>query len=250
MKIILKRDILFAMLIIFLAWQILSILINRPILPGPVTVIYVFITDLLTGELLIHFLVSLWRVIAGTLLAIAAAVPFGLLLGQSQKLDKLFIPFIYLIYPIPKVVFVPIILLFFGIGDIAKIFIIFLILFFQILVLVRDQATSIRPELIQSVVSLGAGRKALLKYVYLPASLPAIFTAVRQSIGTAIAVLYIAELFATTRGLGYYIYFEGSTLLNYPAMYAGVLAMSFLGLGMYFSVERLERVFCPWRFVS
>jgi NitT/TauT family transport system permease protein len=88
----------------------------------------------------------------------------------------------------------------------------------------------------------------LFKYVYLPASLPAIFTALRQSVGTAIAVLYIAELFATTKGLGYYIYFEGSTLLNYPAMYAGVLTMSLLGLGMYFSVDRLERWLCPWQY--
>jgi len=250
MNIIKKRDIIFAMLVIFLLWQILSTLLNRQILPGPVTVIYFFITDLFYGDLLIHFLVSLWRVTAGTMLAIVTAVPLGLILGQSKKLDKFFTPFIYLIYPIPKVVFVPIILLFFGIGDTAKIFIIFLILFFQILVLVRDQAVSIRPELIQSVLSLGAGRKALLKYVYMPASLTAIFTALRQSIGTAIAVLYIAELFATTWGLGYYIYFEGSSLLNYPAMYAGVLAMSFLGLGLYFSIERLERILCPWRFAS
>ena len=119
----------------------------------------------------------------------------------------MFSPFIYLTYPIPKVVLVPVVLLFLGIGDLAKIVIIFLILFFQILVLVRDQAAALRPELIQSVRSLGAGRRALFRFVYLPASLPAILTGVRQSIGTAVAVLYVAELFATQRGLGYYIYY-------------------------------------------
>jgi ABC-type nitrate/sulfonate/bicarbonate transport system permease component len=117
-------------------------------------------------------------------------------------MNKLFSPLIYLLYPIPKVVFLPILLLFFGIGDLSKIAIIFLILFFQILVLVRDQAAAIRPELIQSVRSLGAGRRALFRFVYLPASLPAILTALRQSVGTAVAVLYIAELFATQKGLG------------------------------------------------
>jgi NitT/TauT family transport system permease protein len=86
--------------------------------------------------------------------------------------------------------------------------------------------------------------------VYLPASLPAILTALRQSVGTAVAVLYIAELFATTKGLGYYIYFEGSTLLDYPAMYAGVVAMSLLGLGMYFTVDGLERWLCKWQYVT
>ena len=148
---------------------------------------------------------------------------------------------IYLLYPIPKVVFVPVVLLFLGIGDLAKIVVIFLILFFQIVVLVRDQAAGLAPQLLQSLRSLGAGRRALFRFVYLPASLPAILTALRQSVGTAVAVLYIAELFATRKGLGYYIYYNGSTLLDYPAMYAGVLAMSLLGLGLYFTVDWMER---------
>ncbi len=241
-----RRDLLFSFLIILLVWQVFAWLINHPILPSPLTVFFVFWRDLINGALLSHFMVSLWRVLAGTALAILTASPAGLALGQSKRFDRLFAPLIYLLYPIPKVVFVPIILLFFGIGDTSKIFIIFIILFFQILVLVRDQAANLRPELIQSVRSLGAGRRALFRFVYLPASLPAILTALRQSVGTAVAVLYIAELFATTRGLGYYIYFQGSTLLNYPAMYAGVMAMSFLGLGMYFSVDWLERRICPW----
>jgi len=72
----------------------------------------------------------------------------------------------------------------------------------------------------------------------------------RQSVGTAIAVLYIAELFATQSGLGYYIYFQGSTLFNYPAMYAGVVAMSLLGLGMYFGIDQMEKRMCKWLFVA
>jgi NitT/TauT family transport system permease protein len=241
-----RRDLLLAFGLILLLWQALALWVDRPILPSPLAVLAVFWHDLTGGALLMHFAISLWRVLAGTALAVLAAAPAGLALGQSKRLNRLFAPLIYLLYPIPKVVFVPIILLFFGIGDSAKIFIIFIILFFQILVLVRDQAANLRPELIQSVRSLGAGRRALFRFVYLPASLPAILTALRQSVGTAVAVLYIAELFATTRGLGYYIYFQGSTLLNYPAMYAGVMAMSLLGLGMYFGVDWLERRVCPW----
>jgi NitT/TauT family transport system permease protein len=61
-------------------------------------------------------------------------------------------------------------------------------------------------------------------------------------------VLYVAELFATQQGLGYYIYLNGSTLFNYPAMYAGVIAMSLLGLGLYFAVDGLQRLLCPWQF--
>lgn len=241
-----RRDLLFAILALIIIWQIASWMVRRPILPPPIEVASAFITGL-QGDLVGHFLVSLWRVIASTALAIALAVPAGLILGQSRRLNNIFSPLIYLVYPIPKVVFVPIVLLFFGLGDWPKIVIIFLILFFQILVLVRDQAAGLRPELVQSVRSLGAGRRALFRFVYLPASLPAILTALRQSVGTAVAVLYVAELYATQRGLGYYIYLNGSTLLNYPAMYAGIVAMSILGLSLYFTVDWMERRVTPWQ---
>lgn len=242
-----RRDLLLAILAMLILWQLAAWLVRRPILPPPVEVARALILGL-RSDLAAHFLVSLWRVVASTLLAIFLAAPAGLILGQSRRLNNLFSPVIYLLYPIPKVVFVPIVLLFLGLGDLPKIVIIFLILFFQILVLVRDQAAGLRPELVQSVRSLGAGRRALFRFVYLPASLPAILTALRQSVGTAVAVLYIAELYATQRGLGYYIYLNGSTLFNYPAMYAGIVAMSLLGLGLYFTVDWLEKRLCRWQF--
>src|SRR5512133_1167646 len=241
-----QRDLLVALGVLLLLWQLLAMALNQPILPSPTQVAAAFAREIPRGDLPRHFLASLWRVIASLALSIALAAPAGLVLGQSPQLNRLFSPLIYLTYPIPKVVLVPVVLLFLGVGDLAKIVIIFLILFFQILVLVRDQAAGLRPELIQSVRSLGAGRRALFRFVYLPASLPAILTGVRQSIGTAVAVLYVAELFATRYGLGYYIYLEGSTLFNYPAMYAGIVAMSVLGLGLYFGVDWLERRLCPW----
>ena len=244
-----RRDILFSAAGLVIIWQIAAMLINRPILPAPWEVLIVFVQELGNG-LVTHFLYSLWRVTAGMALSVLIAAPVGLAVGGSKRLDRIFSPIIYLLYPIPKVVFVPIILLFLGIGDLAKITIIFLILFFQIVVLVRDQAAGLAPQLIQSLQSLGAGRRALFRFIYLPASLPAILTALRQSIGTAVAVLYITELFATKYGLGYYIYYNGSTLFFYPAMYAGVIAMSLLGLGMYYTVDWLERKWCQWKFVN
>ncbi|MBN2501967.1 MAG: ABC transporter permease [Anaerolineales bacterium] len=244
-----RAQILLALLVLLLVWQLTAVLLRQPILPTPLTVLQVFIGEI-GGELGRHFLASFWRVMASMLLSVALAAPAGLLLGQSKRLDRIFSPIIYLLYPIPKVVLVPIVILFLGINDLSKIAMIFLILFFQILVLVRDQAASIRPELIYSVSSLGAGRRALFRFVYLPASVPGILTALRQSIGTAVAVLYIVELIATQRGLGYYIYLQGSTLFNYPKMYAGVVAMSLLGLGMYFTVDVLHRKLSPWQFVE
>jgi len=244
-----RRDLLLAALALLSVWQIAAMVVDLPILPGPYQVLRVFLQELQNG-LPTHFVFSLWRVLAGMALSVLVAVPVGLAIGGSKQLNRYASPLIYLLYPIPKVVFVPVVILFLGIGDTAKIAVMFLILFFQIIVLVRDQAAGLPPQLIQSLHSLGAGRRALFRFVYLPASLPAILTALRQSIGTAVAVLYITELSATRYGLGYYIYYNGSTLLDYPAMYAGVLAMSLLGLGLYFSVDWLERKWCKWKFVT
>lgn len=244
-----RRDVLLAALGLAIVWQVAAMIVNRPILPAPWDVLVIFVKELSNG-LLIHFGVSLWRVTAGMLISVLVAAPAGLAIGASKTANRFLSPIIYLLYPIPKVVFVPVVLLFLGIGDTAKITLIVLILFFQIIVLVRDQAVGIPPQLLQSLQSLGAGRRALFRFVYLPASLPAILTALRQSIGTAVAVLYISELFATKYGLGYYIYYNGSTLFNYPAMYAGVVAMSILGLGMYFGVDWLEQKWCRWKFVN
>jgi NitT/TauT family transport system permease protein len=227
-------------------WELAALVLNQPVLPPPHTVLRALLGEI-ARDLGRHALASLLRVVAGIGLAIALAAPAGLILGQSRRLNRMASPFIYLLYPIPKVVLVPVILLILGIGDLPKIVIITMILVFQILVLVRDAALSVRPELLTSVRSLGAGRRALFRFVYLPASIPAILTAVRQSIGTAVAVLYVAELFATRYGLGYYIYYQGSTLFDYPKMYAGVVAMSLLGFGLYAAVDVLERKLCPWR---
>ncbi len=244
-----RRDLLLASLALIIAWQLLAWLLRVEVLPGPIAVLAVFFREL-PGSLGRHFLVSAWRVTASILLAMALAVPAGLVLGQSRALNRFFSPVVYILYPIPKIVFLPVILLLLGIGNLSKVFIIWLVLFFQILVVVRDQASTLRPELIYSVRSLGAGRRALFRFVYLPATVPAALTALRVSVGTAIAVLFFAESFATTSGLGYYIINDSWGRLAYTEMYAGVIAMSLLGLLLYFLIDRLERWLAPWLFAS
>jgi ABC-type nitrate/sulfonate/bicarbonate transport system permease component len=240
-----KRDVLLAAVALLAVWQLTAMLVDKPVLPPPADVLKAFILSL-PEELGRHFLVSSLRVIASIALAVAAAVPVGLAIGLSPIADRLAAPLIYLLYPIPKIVFLPIVILLLGIGNVSKVFIIALILFFQILVVVRDEASNLRPELIASVRSLGAGRRAVFRFVYLPACLPAVLTSLRVSVGTAIAVLFFAESFATTSGLGYFIIVETWGRLAYTEMYAGVVAMSLLGLALYFVVDGLERRLCPW----
>jgi NitT/TauT family transport system permease protein len=227
------------LLMFFACWQALAWIIHRPIMPSPLKVLPIFATSMF-GGLGIHFLASTARVLAAIGVAVVTAVPIGLGLGQVPKINRIFAPLIAIVYPIPKIVFLPVIYVVMGITDISKIFLIAIIIFFQILVVVRDEAANLHPELILSVRSLGAGRRALFRYVYFPASLPAVLTALRVSVGTAIAVLFIAEQSLTTYGLGYYIVVETYQVLRYPEMYAGILAMSLLGLALYFVIYNLE----------
>ena len=243
-----KRDVLLAYTIALIVWQIIAMLVQRDILPTPIKVAEALFINF--GEIGKHFIASALRVIASIIIAIALAVPAGLGMGQISRLNRLFSPLVYIIYPIPKIVFLPIILLFFGATDLSKILTIVLILFFQILVPVRDDAASLRPELLNSVKSLGAGRRALFRFVYLPASLPAVLTSLRLSVGTAVAVLYITETTATLLGLGYYIFYTYATLFDYAATYAGAVAMGVLGLLLYFFIDWLERRLCRWKFAT
>jgi NitT/TauT family transport system permease protein len=241
-----KRDLLSTTLIVLLVWQIAALLLQRDILPTPVAVAQAFVENL--GEIAKHFVASGFRVIASIVIAVVLAVPAGLGMGQIPTLNRIFSPLIYLIYPIPKIVFFPIILLFLGPTEAAKILTIVLILFFQILVPVRDESLNLRPELLNSVKSLGAGRRALFRFVYLPSSWPIVLTTVRLSVGTAVAVLYFTEVTATYLGLGYYIFLMSGTMFNYAATYAGAIAMGILGLTLYFFVDWLEKRLCPWKF--
>ena len=232
-------DAVLGLLMFLFFWQVLAWVVRRPIMPSPVVVLPLFFTSIF-GELGLHLLASTGRVLAAIGAAVITAVPVGLGLGQVPKLDRIFSPLIAIVYPIPKIVFLPVIYVLMGITDVSKIFLIALIIFFQILVVVRDEAANLHPELILSVRSLGAGRRALFRYVYFPASLPAVLTALRVSTATAIAVLFIAEQSLTTYGLGYFIVVETYQVLRYPQMYTGILAMSLLGLSLYFIFNNLE----------
>lgn len=258
------KSLLMALGIFSLCWIILALLINRAVMPFPWEVLPVFFQKFVIpseptgsvpgfmlpiqlGELGMHFFVSAFRVLTAILFAVVFATPIGLGLGQSRRMNALFAPLIALVHPIPKIVFLPVIMVLMGSGDLSKIFLIALILFFQILVVVRDEAAGIRPELLHSVRSLGAGRRALFRFVYIPASIPAILTALRVSVGTAVAVLFVAETYATRSGLGYYIVVRTWQALRYDEMYAGIMAMGLLGLLLYFGIDMLERHFGRWR---
>jgi taurine transport system permease protein len=170
-------------------------------------------------------------------------VPLGFWLGQNRSFDKCFYPLIYITYPIPKVALLPVIILFRGIGHISKVFLITLVLFFQVLVIVRYSSRNIPTAYELSLRSLGTNRFQLLESVYLSAYLTATLTSLRLNVTAAIAGLYLAESFATNSGLGYRIV-DTWQRLDYPRMYAGVLAMSLVGAEAFVGLGAIEGKLC------
>jgi ABC-type nitrate/sulfonate/bicarbonate transport system permease component len=170
-------------------------------LPGPVPALTAFFTAF-WSDLAPHLAVSTWRVVAATALGTVLAVPLGLWLGRSQRADAVAAPVIFLTYPIPKVVFLPVLLVILGLGDASKIVLITLIVFFQLLVTARDAARAIPAGSVLSVRSLGAGELDVFRHVVVPAALPDIFTALRIGTGTAVAVLFLAESIGGHDGAG------------------------------------------------
>jgi ABC-type nitrate/sulfonate/bicarbonate transport system permease component len=233
-------------LAIYGVWHVVALILDSIALPTPLTVLFAFIAGL-NDDLILHSLISTLRIVYGIALAFSLAVPIGLV-SHERRVDKFVAPLIYMLYPIPHIVLLPVIILLFGIGDLSKIIMIALIVFFQILVTTRDASRNISGNYIYPMLSLGASKKEIYKHVILPASFPKILTAMRISVGTAIAVLFFVESFATTRGLGYLI-MDAWSRADYPDLYAAIVTMGILGFGVYILIDRVEKKVCRWVYV-
>lgn len=234
----------FAVAFIVAGWWITAVLVNSPALPTPGETMEVLAGN--ADRIAPYFWTSTYRVVAGLAIGTLLAVPIAQVCARSHVLDALFAPTLYLLYPVPKVVLLPILLVLLGLGDVPKVALIALTVFFQVLVAVRDAVRSTPESAVLSIRSLGGSRWHEYVHVVVPATLPAVFTSLRIGVGTAIAVLFIAESFAGSTGLGHFIVFEWGKL-NYPAMFAGVIALALLGLALYALFDLAERLLTRWK---
>lgn len=234
----------FAIVFILAGWWLTALALNSPALPAPLDAIYVFAAN--APSLVPYFLTSAWRVLASLALGTALAVPLAQICARSEKLDALFAPVLYLLYPIPKVVLLPVLLVLLGLADAPKIVLISLTVFFQVLLATRDAVRAIPETAFWAIRSLGGSRWHEYAHVVVPATVPAVFTSLRIGVGTAIAVLFIAEAMAGSTGLGYYI-MQSWSMVNYPRMFAGIIALALLGVVLYAAFDVVERRLLSWR---
>ena len=225
-------------------WWVLALAIGSPALPTP-DVTWPALADNFAC-IMPEFWTSLGRIALSMLIGTVLGVPAGLWIGRSRRGDQIFGPVLYVLYPVPKIVFLPVLFILFGLGGQAKVILISIAIFFQMVVTMRDAAKNVPQGAVVSLRSLGATKGQILREVVLPASLLDLFTALRITTGTAVAVLFIAESMAGSSGLGYYIMHTWS-LLEYEQMFAGIIAMAVLGVVIYEAFEILEYRLTKWR---
>lgn len=219
-------------------WTLLFILSNNHAIPSPITTLEkMWEIKYLLG---LHTLASSLRIVTALLLATIFAVPLGIFLSMFPKFDRLLSPLLYFLYPLPKVAFLPVLMLFFGLGNFSKILLLFSIIILQVIILVRDGANRI-PDNYQRIMSnFQSNTWQNIRYLILPAIFPNILASLRVSIGIALASLFFAENYATTYGLGYLI-LSAWMKMDYPEMFAGIFCIALLGFLFFQAIDALER---------
>jgi NitT/TauT family transport system permease protein len=242
-KVVIFNKTLYACIVVLIFWYLFHLVVNSSVIPSPYKTIAYFISNF-PGVLSLHLLVSLSRMTAAVIISLLAGSLIGVWVGMSKRADEFISPIVYLFYPLPKIAFLPIIMILFGLGDTSKIVLIVSIIIFQFILAARDGVKEISRELFYSVASLGLSKFDMYKHLIIPAVMPKIMTALRIGVGVSISVLFIGENFATTYGIGYFI-MNSWIMADYVSMFSGILALSILGLLIYGLIDILERWIVP-----
>jgi NitT/TauT family transport system permease protein len=192
------------------------------------------------GVLLKYIVASLFRVSCGFMLAVAVGIPAGLLMGWFGRVRAAFNPALQVLRPISPIAWIPVAILWFGVSDVAPIFLIFLASLFPIVTSAMAAVQNIQINYIRAARNFGIGGLDLFRKVVLPASLPQILTGLRLALGIAWLVVVAAEMIAVDSGLGYLIIDARNAGKRYDLVVAGMGMIGLIGLGLDFLVRRME----------
>jgi len=228
--------------VLLVAWQIA---INRDpvhLLPGPWGVVG-GIGDLVRHGLLLKYVVaSLFRVTWGFVLAVVLAVPLGLAIGWFRRAEMAFNPIIQILRPISPLAWIPIAILWFGVGDLAAIFLIFLGCFLPLLLTAINAVQSIPAVYINAGRNFGLGPVDLVYRVLYPAVIPQLIVGLRITLGIAWLVVVAAEMIAVNSGLGFLIVDARNAGNRYDLVVAGMVMIGIIGLLLDMGIRSFERV--------
>ena len=234
-------------------WQIAAIFewTNQIFFPSPAATWNAFLHLLTEGYRNTpsweHVGVSVYRLMAGFLLGCALGIPIGFAMGLSRFWNGIFSPIVEFMRPIPPLALIPLAIIWFGIGDKSKIWLLFLAALWVMVLSARAGVQNIRLSKIHAAYTLGASKTQVLQRVILPNALPEIFTGMRVAMGVCWGTLVAAELVGADSGIGYMITVAGK-FLDTPLVFIGIIIIGIIG-GAFIDVgmRRLETKLVPWK---
>ena len=238
--------------VFFFVWWLVTFMgwVKPLFVPSPMAIVTKFITvwnEGFTGTpFLEHVWISTVRVFGAFILACLIGLPLGLAMGMSPVMRGIFDPPIEFYRPIPPLAYLPLMIIWFGIGETSKILLIFLSVFAPVVLGARSGVKSAAIEQIHAAYSFGATRWQVMRHVILPSAMPEILTAMRIGIGFGWTTLVAAEMVAATKGLGYMV-LSASQFLQTPVVIMGIFVIAIIAFAFDLLMRFVERRLVPWK---
>jgi NitT/TauT family transport system permease protein len=220
-------------------------LVDSALIPAPHQVLERF-TALLNDRLMVDIWMSTRRVFIGVALGVSMAVPVGFCLGWYPRLRHFVDPVISFFRALPPIALIPLVIVYFGIGEIAKTVILFYAAFFSAVIVMYEGIAQINPIFVRVARSLGASETELFTRVVVPLTVPHILTALRVALGVAWATLVASELIAAQQGLGALIQ-NASAFFQLDTIYVGIICIGLIALIMDVAVRAVSRRMVAWQ---
>ena len=237
-----------SILCLLAVWELIcqSGVVSSLFLPAPTAIIRALLQMIADGEIGVSLAASLYRILAGFFIGSLVGLAVGLVTGTSALMDKIGTPIVNAIYPIPKIALLPLFILWLGIGELSKVTIIALGVFFPVAMNTYSGVKNVDTLLLKVAASFNASWWMTMKSVVLPNALPMIFAGLRLAAGTSLLLLVAAEMIAAQVGIGALILHYGDLMITDRLM-AGVIVLSLLGLVFNLILQFLERKAIPWK---
>ncbi|WMT14432.1 taurine ABC transporter permease TauC [Serratia fonticola] len=246
-----------ATLLVLLAvwWAVTALQLVSPLfLPAPQQVLHQLVViaspqGFMDATLWQHLAASLGRILVALLAAVVIGAPVGIAMGLSETVRGLLDPLIEIYRPVPPLAYLPLMVIWFGIGETSKILLIYLAIFAPVTLSTVAGVRSVAQVRIRAAQALGANRWQLLRFVVLPSALPEILTGIRIGLGVGWSTLVAAELIAATRGLGFMVQSAGEFLAT-DVVIAGISVIAIIAFGLELGLRALQRRLTPWHGVQ
>jgi NitT/TauT family transport system permease protein len=236
---------LLACVALLLAWDMTARLIEIDSLPSPWSALKELPALLSDRESLLNILDSMRRMATGFVLAVLLSIPLGLVMGRSRLVAAFFNPLMMVIYPVPKAALMPIIMLWLGVGEAAKVLVIFLGASLPVIYHSYQGARAVEEKMLWSAAAMGMGPRARLMRIVLPAALPEIMVGARTGLVLALITMVTSEMIARQSGVGN-ILFNALDMAQYQSVYATIVVIGLIGFALDVAFEKVRGVLLTW----